>query len=325
MGRLINIRWPELDVQVVAELADERNPELCEEFWRHLPFAVLQAHPVVSGESLYAWAPMVSTAPVVWRERIDRCPPGCLRYSQQTGNKFSIQYGQGREPLAQPVLGQVLPEYLHRLPTVGRAIWDNLFWRKELVFVEVSAHDALAARAPLPDWQEQPEPIPTFMREAKRIQTSEPEELRDIRLGRVRDTGTFGQYFSAWDFAQNMLRDYINYTMYVILRLADQQDVATLRQTIEAIDPPYTSYLGVVGLKTLEQFSGLMRTAIASAHSRDEVKAILTAYLQYGNRLVAWAYHYFPWHLGVFYNRQIDGQEFPGRFQPYRPDAERAA
>lgn len=319
MGRLIDIRWPALDIQVVAELADERNPELCEEFWRHLPFAVLQAHPVVSGESLYAWTPMVSDAPVQWRERIDHCPVGRLRYSQSTGNKFSIQYGQGREPLAQPVLGQVLPEYLHLLPKVGKEIWENIFWRKELVFVEVSPHDPDAPRAPLPDWHGLPEPIPTFMAEAKRIQHIEPEELRDIRLGRIRDTGTFGQYFSAWDFAQNMLRDYINYTMYVMLKLADKQDIATISQTIDEIDPPYTSYLGVVGLKTLERFSGLMREAVRNARSVEEFKAILVAYLHYGNRMVAWAYHYFPWHVGIFYNRPLDGQEFPGRYLPYVP------
>nr|WP_257714055.1 hypothetical protein [Agrobacterium fabrum]UTN42840.1 hypothetical protein BDDEJBFL_00072 [Agrobacterium fabrum] len=52
MGRLVDIAWPELDIVVVAELADEENPELCEEFWQDLPFKVMQAHPVVSGESL---------------------------------------------------------------------------------------------------------------------------------------------------------------------------------------------------------------------------------------------------------------------------------
>ncbi len=322
MGRLVNIAWPELDITVVAELADEQNPELCEEFWWHLPFKVLQAHPVVSGESLYAWAPLVSTAPVAHRERIDHCPVGRLRYSQSTGNKFSIQYGKGREPLAQPVLGQVLPEYLHLLPKVGKEIWENIFWRKELVFVEVSPHDPDAPKAALPDRSGMSALVRTFLEEADRVQLVEPEDLRRIRMGQVKDTGTFGQYFSAWDFAQNMLRDYINYTMYVMLRLADKQSPQTLSQTIDEIDPPYTSYLGVVGMSTLERFSGMMRDAVREAQTPEEVKAILSAYLRYGNRLVAWAYHYFPWHFGIFYNRPQDGQEFPGRYQPYVPDAD---
>src|SRR5262249_38217037 len=149
------------------ELNDERNPELCEEFWQHLPFKVLQAHPVVSGESVYAWTPIVSQAPVRHREPIIDCPVGRLRYSQATGNKFSIQYGKGLEPLSQPVLGMVLPEHTAKLPAVGKAAWENVFWRKDLMFVEVSRHGAAAgATAPQPKL---PGPIQEFVDEAARI------------------------------------------------------------------------------------------------------------------------------------------------------------
>src|ERR1700686_1312265 len=170
MGSKIDISWPELDNTVVAELADETNPELCEEFWQHLPFKVLQAHPVVSGESVYAWTPIVSTAPVRHREPIINCPVGRLRYSQATGNKFSVQYGKGLEPLAQPVLGMVLAEHHTKLPVVGKAIWENVFWRKELYFVEVSQHGAApkgAARKPAPVL---PQIAQRLIEEAERIQ-----------------------------------------------------------------------------------------------------------------------------------------------------------
>jgi hypothetical protein len=315
MGRLINIAWPSLDIKVVAELADEANPELCEEFWRALPFKVMQAHPVVSGESMYAWTPLVSTAPVHLKERIIDCPIGRLRFSQSTGNKLSVQYGQGLEPLYQPVLGQVLPEYLHLLPKAGKAVWESIFWTKEEIFLEVSPHDPEAQIVPVPRPLEyRPDLINLFLDEAERIQTVEPEELRAIRLGHIRDNGTFGQYFSAWDHAANMLRDYIQYTVYVLLRLSEKQSPETISQTLDEIDPPYSSYLGHSGLKTLDKFATLMRDAVREAKTKEEVQAVMRAFIRYGCRLVAWSFHYFPWHVGIFYNRPFDGQEFPGRF-----------
>ena len=60
-----NIKWPELGQFIVAGLNDEGNPEMCKEFWEDMRdgFKVLQAHPVVSSEPLYAWGVTNSTAP----------------------------------------------------------------------------------------------------------------------------------------------------------------------------------------------------------------------------------------------------------------------
>jgi hypothetical protein len=316
MGRKIDIRWPELDITVVAELSDETNPELCEEFWQHLPFKVLQAHPVVSGESVYAWTPIVSTAPIRHREPIINCPVGRLRYSQATGNKFSVQYGKGLEPLAQPVLGMVLPEHHTKLPTVGKAIWENVFWRKELFFVEVSPHGATSKAKPCKPGQALPPVAKSLIEEAERIQMVEPEDLRKVRLGLVGDTGTYGQYFTAWDFVNGMLRDYIMYTIYPLLRLADKLAPKELSSSLDEFDPPYSEYLGCSGLVTLERFAKELRAAVREAESAEEVKVLLRAFLRYGNRLCAWSYHYFPWYVGMFYGRQVNGQEFPGRWKP---------
>lgn len=312
MGRLIDIAWPDLDVTVVAELADESNPEMCEEFWQHLPFRVLQAHPVVSGESLYCWTPIVSTAPVRHRERIIDCPIGRLRYSQSTGNKMSVQYGQGLEPLAQPVLGQVREADCHLLPGVGKAIWENVFWRKAEMFVEVRRHDGTKGEAA--DDSALPEVARVFLAEARRVQEQEPEDLRNIRLGLVEDTGSYGQYFTAWDYANGMVRDYIMYTIYPLLKLADKLSPADLAVALDEFDVPYSSYLGYSGLVTMDKFAGMMRDAVRQSGDREEIKTILRAFLMYGNRLCAWSFHYFPWHIGLFYNRQAGGQEMPGRW-----------
>lgn len=315
MGRLIDIKWPELGVTIVAELNDENNPEMCEEFWQDLPFKVMQAHPVVSGESLYAWAPTISTAPVRQTIPLNECKPGHMRYSQKTGNKFSINYGQSTETLAQPILGMVLPEYIDQLPAIGKAIWTNVFFAKEHIFVEVSPHNPAEAYKGKGRFDNLTGVAKEFYDEAKRIQTIEPEDLRKIRLGEIGETGNYGQYFTAWDFANGMVRDHIMYTAYHWVRYVDILPHEALCTVIDTEDEPYSEYLGFSGFYTLRDFSLKMRKAIRETEDKDELRTILRTFVMYGNRLCAWSYHYFPWHIGVFFGREARGQELPGRFK----------
>jgi hypothetical protein len=136
-GQKIRITWKPLDVTVDAHLAVSENPELCRDVVSALPFTILQDHAVVTGESMYAWAPLVSTAPIRVRERICDAPKGRIRFSQSTGQKFIIQYGPTTEDLAQPVLGEIVPEHASRLEEVGRRVWKSTFETKELIWMTV--------------------------------------------------------------------------------------------------------------------------------------------------------------------------------------------
>jgi hypothetical protein len=312
MGRRIDISWDPLDISVVAELADEVNPELCDDIWKNLPFTVLQSHPTVSGESVYAWAPMVSTAPVRHWEPINQAPAGRLRYSQATGNKLTVQYGKGLEPLSQPVVGTVQPEYLHLLPIMGRAVWESTFWTKQLIWLTVKRHGENPVRPASPPTLR--EPASAFVAEADRIQTTEPEDLRNLRMGLVKSAGSYGQYFSTWDFANGMLRDYVMYTIYPLLRLSDRLDVSHVAEALEALDPPYSTFLGYVGFGTLQKFADQLRPAVRGAASKEDLQMLLRAFLRYANRLCSWSYHYFPWYLGIFYQRQDYADGLPGRW-----------
>ncbi len=312
MGRLIDIAWPGLGISVVAELADELNPELCEDFWRCLPFTVLQDHPIVSGETVFAWAPLVSTAPIRHRERIDEAPAGRIRFSQATGNKFSIQYGKGLETLAQPVLGRVLPDYLRVLPRVGKVVWESTFWNKELIWVQVNAHDTPGGPLGIPTATH---PVAKkFIDELVRITTVEPDDLRKIRLGLIPSAGSYGQYFGPWNIADGMLRDYVMYTIYPLLQLLDKLGPEHLTDVLDALGPTYSNFLGYCGFKTLSRFSDDLREAVHQSKSADDIKSVLMAFLLYANKLCAWAYHYFPWHLGIFFGREGYSGGLPGRF-----------
>ena len=136
-GRKIRMTWEPIGISVDAYLAVNENPELCEDIIKALPFSTVQDHAVVSGESMYAWAPVVSTAPVHVRERQCDAPVGRIRFSQGTGNKIIVQYGEVTEDIATPVLGEVIPEHADRLAAVGKAVLESTFETKEPIWLKV--------------------------------------------------------------------------------------------------------------------------------------------------------------------------------------------
>ncbi|MFB9948499.1 hypothetical protein ACFFP0_06540 [Rhizobium puerariae] len=134
---LIRMTWEPLGISVRAWLATDQNPELCDDLLKALPFRILQEHPMVTGESMFAWAPMTSTAPVRVKEEIRKAPLGRLRFSQRTGQKLIVQYGLTKETILAPVLGGVIEEDLHKLQEVGRAVWKATYETKELIWLTV--------------------------------------------------------------------------------------------------------------------------------------------------------------------------------------------
>ncbi|QHE84924.1 hypothetical protein [Hydrogenophaga sp. BPS33] len=134
---LIRLRWAPLGIEVRAFLCVDRNPELCQELLDALPFTCLQSHPMVSGESIFAWTPLTSTAPTPFKEEIRTAPIGRLRFSQRTGQKLTLQYGVTSEDILSPVLGSVLPEDRHLLRAVGTAVWASTYESKVEIWLTV--------------------------------------------------------------------------------------------------------------------------------------------------------------------------------------------
>ncbi|MFE6919480.1 hypothetical protein ACFVAV_00390 [Nocardia sp. NPDC057663] len=135
----VRLEWEPIGLSVVGVLETDLNEQLCREFLEAMPFTVLQDHAVVSGESMYAWTPLVSLAPTPVTERICDAPAGRLRYSQATGNKLVVQYGPANETLRVPVLGSVVAENLNALRKVGPSVWESTFRSKEPVWLTVTA------------------------------------------------------------------------------------------------------------------------------------------------------------------------------------------
>jgi len=140
--------------------------------------------------------------------------------------------------------------------------------------------------------------------ETERIWRQEPEEHRKLRLGVIDNAaGSYGQYFTTWDFANGMIRDYSMYTLYPLLRLSLDASFSLehLKKMFKVFDPQYTVYLGYSGFRTLEEFGRSFLEAMETMSTRDDFIALLTSLLKYANKLAAWSFHYFPWAIGALF------------------------
>lgn len=136
-GDHIRISFPGLGKSVRAWVASNANPELVADVKAALPFTAFIDHASVAGESMFAWAPLVSTAPLRVTERVCDAPPGRIRFSQNTGQKFTIQYGQTHETIHVAVLGSVVEADLDTLREIGAAVRHATTVTKDLVWMTV--------------------------------------------------------------------------------------------------------------------------------------------------------------------------------------------
>ena len=137
-GDIIRIVFPGLGLSVRAWLSDA-NPELVAEVKAAMPFTTFIDHASVAGESMFAWAPLLSTAPTPVTERVCDAPPGRIRFSQNTGQKFTIQYGETHETIRVAVLGAVVDDDLPILREIGARVRHATTVTKDLVWMTVRA------------------------------------------------------------------------------------------------------------------------------------------------------------------------------------------
>lgn len=305
----VSITWPEIDVAVTATLADDLNPELCDELARHLPFGIVQSHPVVSGSSVTMWLPYLSTAPTPAKESIVDAPIGRIRLSQATGSKISIQYGKGLEPAKQAVLGRIDDEHLDVVPRVGRETWENLFWRKSRLTVHFAALDG-GGPAPAPP----PAPSHPLARElaaaADAIQLEEPEDVARLRSGDVPDAGSFDQYFSVWVAAYGLVRDYVVSTLYPVHGALATRELDTVRAIYATVGAGYHFPLRYHGYGRLAGFAERFQAVLDEVDDPAVVREVLEQLLRYGNTTYAWSHQMFPWYLGMHFPAR--GSGLPG-------------
>lgn len=215
MNRRILLEWPDLQLSAIAELADDKNPELCDDLWNALPICSIMNNAVITDGSMYCWLPLLSFAPIHYKERIDEAPIGRLRYSQGTGNKLIVQYSQCYEDVKGTVLGEIIPEHIDIVKKVGEKARESIFMTKKELHIRVSrlGEDKAAEPAkpevvrPKDCRAEVTELVDRILEKALEATKSEPRENKLARMGKVSGVGSCGQYFSTWEFVYSLSRD----------------------------------------------------------------------------------------------------------------------
>ena len=327
MNRRILLEWPGLGLSAHATLADDQNPELCNELWNALPFDSIMNNAVVTDGSMYCWTPLLSFAPIRYKERIDLSPIGRLRYSQNTGNKVIVQYGACNEDIMGAVLGQIDEEDLSVLKQVGEEARTAIFMSKKEIHVHISRCCKESESAGERHVLEKPavcsEAVERLAQElislAEEASLQEPEEHKRVRTGQNSGMGSCGQYFSTWEFVYSLTRDLSMYTLYPIARLCrdEQLGVRQLERVYMEIDPTYTNLLGSYGMKRLRELARVFRGMIAEKIlTKDEFRYLIDSFTFYTNMLAQWSYFYYPWGIGCACFR------FDEEHQTYVPETE---
>ena len=310
MNRRILLEWPDLQLSAVAELADDKNHELCDDLWNSLPIHSIMNNAVITDGSMYCWLPILSFAPIHFKERIDQAPIGRLRYSQGTGNKLIVQYANCYEDVNGTVLGAVIPEDIEIVKRVGEKARESIFMTKQELHVKISRlGEEYGREAAIPHVDLPRDCCPEvssldgrLLEQASEAPKAEPADNKKARLGQVSGVGSCGQYFSTWEFVYSLSRDLSMYTLYAISHMCrtTSLDVRELETMYCELEPGYTGVLGSYGLEDLRNFSREIRVLIdRHCMSREEFQCVVDAFTLYTNQVAAWAYFYFPWGIGT--------------------------
>ena len=101
-----------------------------------LPMTSIQEHAMVTGKSMYCWAPMLSLADIPFPMMIKEARPGVVSYSQKTGNKLVVRYGKVTEDLMNPIVGFIDPKDVPLLDQADKTVWDSYSGDKKPIVVK---------------------------------------------------------------------------------------------------------------------------------------------------------------------------------------------
>lgn len=305
--RQIEIEWVQLNTKVVATLAEDKNPELCDLLWNYLPYSSIQHHALISGQHLYHYDPIVESffAPAKMKQSRSQSPDGTvfLSYLQH----LSIKYGFLTEDLPAAPVARVIPEHIEALKKAGAAIWNSTFKTKQLIEVRVSrkgeGHPS-TYRIPKPGRVASPRLqalIDEITAETQSIWLEPPREVVGLFNGNIASgAGAYNQYFSTMVFVNGEERALAYNALGGLLKSCKRSDISLA--ALQQITPNFVlvpaEFLGYCGLTKLAEFATRMVSLLGDLQSKDEYAVVLSALTMYANKLNGWNLHYFPWIYG---------------------------
>lgn len=134
MGRTFAISWPRFERSVEAEVLEGQDRELCELFWKALPFKSIQSHAVCAGVQMYCPFHLVWQPQKPLYEPMNGQPVGRINLELDF-QYLAINYGSMKEPVAALPIAQVKERDLEKIRIVGKMTWENLLFSDEPVLV----------------------------------------------------------------------------------------------------------------------------------------------------------------------------------------------
>lgn len=134
MGRLFTIAWPRFNKTVEAELLEEQDPKLRQDFWDALPFRSIQSHAVCAGVQMYCPFRLVSLPSQPSYEPMNQQAVGRVNLELDF-QYLAINYGPMREPVPALPIAQIRSHDIEDIQILGKMAWDNLLFSDEFVLV----------------------------------------------------------------------------------------------------------------------------------------------------------------------------------------------
>lgn len=134
MRRIFTISWPKYEKTVAAEMLEDQDPKLRQDFWDALPFRSIQSHAVCAGVQMYCPFRLVSLPSQPSYEPMNEQPVGRVNLELDF-QYLAINYGPMREPVPALPIAQVKENDIRDIETMGKMAWDNLLFSDEFLMV----------------------------------------------------------------------------------------------------------------------------------------------------------------------------------------------
>ena len=136
-AKQIMIRFPDLGIELTADLLWDHNPELCELLLKNLPETTHLLHTMASGEGTYGPMRAVGALKSTW-EDLTEIPIGTVIFNIENYKSFSLWYGKSTEPLPARRVGLVVEKDLDALRAVGKEVWYSTYLTHKPIVMQVS-------------------------------------------------------------------------------------------------------------------------------------------------------------------------------------------
>jgi hypothetical protein len=216
-----------------------------------------------------------------------------------------IKYAEVTEPLTANPVAQVLEEDIPKLKRAGKLVWDRLYRTKDFVQVTVrlpgQGSKFHKVKAPRTENKELHSLLQEIYQEIDQAFVRPPQELKDIFTGKEQaGVGTYNQYFATMVFVNGELRQLGYNALGGLLKVAsdDRVDLDSFKRLVEPFIQVAASFLGYVGLRTLNDFVERATILSKQMDSRQEMIELFNALTTYANQLHGWSLCYFPWNSG---------------------------